>query len=341
MSPSDSLLSPRECLQANITRDMKSNTQAAEQMLSEYERGQGDWQRYSLSTGSLGLNWKETVSKKRDNAQDILTRMQEFIYLAFDNILETGVEFPFLSSRSSYTGGNPCPGEVLHVPGLDWNLHSILQLGFRDFATLNPQRLLVWCLWPSLCQEDNRHYVILYMVVLTPLVWCIHRITVILNWQAPQRGTGLCAGDDIMPMTRVPSKGSGVAAGKLGNCREVEWLTVFYSGYQSMDCDLHTVAAKSVEVSDCRGPQVLPQSIHLLWEGLGHLSFSCSQERWYILEWENILPVWVSQLGGAEDSFSKTEWEVVRCGRQGRPEGGDLGVSKKDVSRPIARRPLF
>lgn len=37
----------------------------------------------------------------------------------------------------------------------------------------------------------------------------------------------------------------------------------------------------------------------------------------------------MSQLGGAEGSFSKTEREVDRCGRQGRSEGGDLDLSKK------------
>lgn len=53
MSPSNPLLSPRECLQVNITRDVVSDTQAADQMLSECGRGQGDWQRCSSSTGSL------------------------------------------------------------------------------------------------------------------------------------------------------------------------------------------------------------------------------------------------------------------------------------------------
>lgn len=56
-----------------------------------------------------------------------------------------------------------------------------------------------------------------------------------------------------MPRTRVPSKGSGAAAGRLWKCREVEGLTVFYSGQQSMGWDLHTAAAKSVEFSDYNG----------------------------------------------------------------------------------------
>lgn len=36
MSPSDPLLSPREGLQANVTRDVESDTQAPDQMLSDW-----------------------------------------------------------------------------------------------------------------------------------------------------------------------------------------------------------------------------------------------------------------------------------------------------------------
>lgn len=76
---------------------------------------------------------------------------------------------------------------------------------------------------------------------------------------------------------------------------------MFCSGRQSMGCDLHTAAAKSVAVSDYSG---FPG---LTTEGLGHLPFFLFPGRWYTLQWENLLPVGVSQLGGAEGSFSKTE----------------------------------
>lgn len=56
-----------------------------------------------------------------------------------------------------------------------------------------------------------------------------------------------------MARTRVSSKGREVAAGRLRNCREVEGRAVFYSREQSMGCDLLTVAAQSVEVSDYWG----------------------------------------------------------------------------------------
>lgn len=39
MNPSDPRLSPRDCLQANVARDIESVTQAIDQMVSEWGTG--------------------------------------------------------------------------------------------------------------------------------------------------------------------------------------------------------------------------------------------------------------------------------------------------------------
>lgn len=78
----------------------------------------------------------------------------------------------------------------------------------------------------------------------------------------------------------MSSKGSEVAAGRLRNCGEGEELTVFYSGWQSMGWDLHTVAAQSVEVSDDWGSPGLatehPSVMGRAWAP--SFPYYCSQE---------------------------------------------------------------
>ena len=124
------------------------------------------------------------------------------------------------------------------MSGIDWNLHFILHPGFRDFATLNKSSKAFGMMSLTLTlprgQQTLCHFIYGSFNSSGMMYLQDNRDSKLTSPKERQR---VVSGGWRHAEDQSVQQGQWAAVSSLRNCREVEGLTVFYSGLKRKACE--------------------------------------------------------------------------------------------------------